>query len=228
MADTYVGLARHDEFGNQEGGVPGDQLQENVPDSNGEVCLIPLADFLDSGSCVIYRLKDVDKANKTGEGIVKACNNHYIGYDTSNRLSIMAYGVYSGKNGKGAECDNTSLARVVIKYGTGIDIGDFNNKNVHLYLDMSDMFGSAIPYSENEKVYIGDVLVKSDGNIVGIIGYGEARVKPADKGTTDYNDLENKPSINGETVEGDKTQDDYHITGGGSKPTVEGEVMIFK
>lgn len=44
-------------------------------------------------------------------------------------------------------------------------------------------------------------------------------------GTTDYNDLQNKPKINSVELAGDKTSDDLHIKG--SQPTVEGENLIF-
>lgn len=228
MIETYIGLARYDENGNQSGGVPGDQLQTGVPDTTGEVAIIKLPDFLNGKNCIIYRLYDIDDADKTGEGMVKAANNPYIGVDTSNRLSIITYGVYAGKNGKPAECDNTSLARVVIRYGTGIDVGDFVNSNVHTYLDMSGLFMAAIPLTEDEVIYVGDVLVVEGDNTVGICAYGPRRVKPSPYpgGTTDYNDLENKPSINGVTVEGAKSQQDYHITGGGI-PTVDGEKLVF-
>jgi hypothetical protein len=228
MTETYIGLARYDENGNQSGGRPGDQLQVDIPDKNGEVALVKLADFLNGGSCIIYRLIDVDKANKTGEGIVKAANNPYIGYDTTNRLDILTYGIYAGKNGKLAECDNTSLARVVIKYGTGIDVGDFNNNTVGEFLDDSDMFAEAVNYTGSEVIYIGDVLVRSSDNFVGICGYGSKRTKPTPGGVSSYNDLEDKPSINGETVEGDKSSEDYHISGGGgSRPRVSGERLVF-
>jgi hypothetical protein len=71
-------------------------------------------------------------------------------------------------------------------------------------------------------------LVLDDDNWVGICGYGPNRTKPTPGGVSSYNDLEDKPSINGETVEGAKTSDDYHISGGGgSRPTVDGEKLIF-
>lgn len=47
-------------------------------------------------------------------------------------------------------------------------------------------------------------------------------------GTTDYNKLVNKPKLNDEVIEGEKTSDDYHIKGGGSKPVVEDETLVFK
>ena len=33
-------------------------------------------------------------------------------------------------------------------------------------------------------------------------------------GTKDYTQLEDKPTLNGETIEGNKTSEDYHIQGG--------------
>ena len=229
MIETLIGLARYDENGNQSGGRPGDQLQVDLPDRHGEVALVTLGEFLNGRSCTVYRLADIDKAKKTGEGIVKAANNPYIGYDTTNRLDILTYGVYAGKNGKLAECDNSSLARVVIKYGTGIDLGDFTNKNVRSYLEESGMFQPKFKYSQSMTIYVGDILIiDDDTNWIGVCGRGEYRVKPSPTGVTNYNDLVNKPKINGETVEGAKTSEDYHIQeGGSSRPTVEGENLIF-
>ena len=44
-------------------------------------------------------------------------------------------------------------------------------------------------------------------------------------GTSDYNDLQNKPKINDVELEGNKTQDELHIKG--AEPKVEGERLIF-
>ena len=43
MIETFVGLARYNELGEQTGGTPGDQLQVGTPDPNGELALIPLS-----------------------------------------------------------------------------------------------------------------------------------------------------------------------------------------
>lgn len=229
MIETLIGLARYDENGNQSGGHPGDQLQVDLPDRHGEVALITLSEFLNGETCTIYRLKDIDKANKTGEGIVKAANNPYIGYDTTNRLDILTYGVYAGKNGKGAECDNSSLARVVIKYGTGIDLGNFYNSNVRSFLDDSEMFLPGITLTDDTTIYVGDILViNNNTNWIGVCGQGEKRKHANPESVTSYNDLEDLPSINGETVQGAKTSEDYHIhEGGSSRPKVDGENLIF-
>jgi hypothetical protein len=229
MGDIYIGLARYDENHKQSGGHPGDQLQTGLVDTTGEVAFVSLSEFLNNKSCTIYRLIDIDRSVKTGEGIYKAVNNPYIGYDETNRLDILTYGVYAGKNGKMAECDNTSLARVVIKYGTGIDLGNFNNNTVREYLDDSDMFDTAVKYSDTTPIYLGDVLIIDDDNLVGICGIGPARVKPKPEGAKSYNELEDLPSINGTVVQGDKSSEDYHISGGGyGRPTVSGEQLIFK
>lgn len=39
-------------------------------------------------------------------------------------------------------------------------------------------------------------------------------VKVVDRGTTDYNNLQNKPTLNGVEISGDKTAEDYGITPG--------------
>ena len=45
----------------------------------------------------------------------------------------------------------------------------------------------------------------------------------AGQGTTDYNNLENKPSINGTTLEGSISLNDIGVV----SPTVENETLIF-
>ena len=229
MIETFVGLARYNEFGEQTGGVPGDQLQVGKPDPNGELALIPLSEFLAlSSGCTIYRTVLPELSAFIGDGIVKAVNNPYIGYDVNNRLSVVTYGVYSGKNGKNVECDNSSLARVVIRYGTGIDLGDFTNNNVRAVIDWSDMFKDGIALTEDSKIYIGDILILEGSNLIGIVGVGEIRPVPSGTSINYDTDVLNKPTLNGETVEGHKTSTDYHIAGGGGKiPTVDGEKLIF-
>ena len=226
MNEIFVGLARYNEHKEQTGGVPGDQLQVGTPDPNGEVALVPLADFLkDSGGCTIYRTIDPLYSAPLADGVVKGCNNPYIGYDVKNRLSILTYGIYTGKNGKNAECDNSSFARVVIKYGTGIDLGDFTNHNVRSCFNYSDVFMDAMPYSEGATLYAGDILITTEGNLIAIIGLGPERPipHPGEGGTTDYNDLDNKPSLNGVTLQGNTTLSELGIV----TPKVDHENIIF-
>ena len=227
MTDTYVGLARYNEYGEQSGGIMGDQLQTSTPDSQGELATIPLEDFL-SGStgATIYRIKDIDQSNKMAQGIIKACDNPYIGYDTNNRYSILAYGIFSGyKNGKPAECDNASLVRVVIKYASDIDPGDFTNASARRVLGDSGLFIEPIELTESTKVYMGDIIILDGSNWLSVVGIGDPRPVPSPTpgGTTDYNALENKPSINGTVLEGDKTTSELKV----NTPTVEGEKLIF-
>lgn len=227
MNEIFVGLARYNEHKEQTGGVPGDQLQVGTPDPNGEVALVPLADFLkDVKTGLVYRTVNPDFSALIGEGVVKGCNNPWIGYDTNNRLSILPYGVYSGyRSQKPVECDNSSFARVVIKYGTNIDFGNFYNYNVREYFDDPYVFLQPMPLSDGLTLYIGDVIVLDGDNLIGIIGYGDPRPipHPGEGGTTDYNDLDNKPSLNGVTLQGNTTLSELGIV----TPKVDHENIIF-
>lgn len=227
MNEIFVGLARYDEHKQQSGGEPGDQLQVGTPDPNGEVALVPLADFLkDVKTGLVYRTVNPAYSALIGEGIVKGCNNPWIGYDVSNRLSIIPYGVYSGyRNQKPVECDNTTLARVVIKYGTGIDFGNFYNYNVREYFDDPYVFLEPMPLTDSLTLYIGDIIVLDGDNLIGIIGYGDQRPipQPGEGGTTDYNDLDNKPSLDGHVLQGNTTLSELGIV----TPKVDNENMIF-
>ncbi len=227
MIEAYVGLARYNEYGLQEGGLMGDQLQTSTPDSTGELATIPLAEFLEGSSgATIYRIKDIEQSNKMGKGIIKACDNPYIGYDTNNRYSILAYGIFSGhKNGKPAECDNASLIRVVIKYASDIDPGDFTNASARRVLEDSGLFLEPIKIGSDSPVYLGDIIIRDDNNLLSIVGIGDPRPvpSPGTGGTNDYNELINKPSINGTTLKGDKSTSELKV----NVPTVDGEVLVF-
>ena len=226
MVEVYVGLARYNEYGEQTGGQMGDQLQTSVPDATGELAIIPLADFLaEASGATIYRIKNIDQSNKMAKGIVKACDNPYIGYDANNRYSILEYGIFTGKNGRPAECDNASLARVVIKYASDIDPGDFTNTSVRRVLGDSGLFLEPIKIGSNTPVYLGDVVIRDDDNWIAIVGVGDPRPvpSPGTGGTNDYNELINKPSINGTTLEGNKSTAELKM----NIPTVQDENLVF-
>ena len=226
--NIYVGYGRYNENHQATGGLPGDQLQTGTPNYNGEVALATLDSFLEESpnhTATVYRIADAKLAAKIGAGIVKGCNNKYIGYDENNRNSVLAYGVFSGKNGKPVECDDTSLARVVLKYGIDIDLGDFDRNSVRDVLENSKLFLDPIGYTPGTQLYIGDVLVCDGSNRVGIVGEGEDRPipHPTPGGTSDYNDLDHKPSVNGKTLMGDSSLSSLGIV----TPKVVDSKLIF-
>ena len=63
--------------------------------------------------------------------------------------------------------------------------------------------------------------LKNKPSINGEVLVGDVTVE----GTKDYNALDNKPSINSVELAGNKTQSDLHISG--SAPSVVGETMVF-
>lgn len=103
---------------------------------------------------------------------------------------------------------NMHSGRMVREDGTTINIADV-------------LAGNAQPVTESkEKIeyyqMISGRFVKEDGTVVNIadeiakgnLGGGGG----GSTGTTNYNDLTNKPTINGVEVSGDKTSDDYKIS----------------
>ena len=102
---------------------------------------------------------------------------------------------------------NMHSGRMVREDGTIINIADA-------------LAGNAQPVTESkEKIeyyqMISGRFVKEDGTVVNIadeIAKGNIGGSGSSTGTTNYNDLTNKPKINGVEVSGDKTSDDYKIS----------------
>ena len=163
-----VGSARIDENGKAKGGSAGDQKQKsNTNDTVGEVSMQNM--YTHSKGWYILRPKSVTHADKMAELMKKACNNANIGYDQSNRLGIIKYGISTNIK---TECDCSSLVREVIKEATGTDVGNFTTATEVTYLTKSKLFEDKTSYVNQTKtpVYNGDVLVtKSSGHTVIVV-----------------------------------------------------------
>lgn len=102
---------------------------------------------------------------------------------------------------------NMHSGRMVKEDGTTINIANA-------------LAGNAQPVTESkEKIeyyqMISGRFVKEDGTVVNIadeIAKGNIGGGGGSTGTTNYNDLTNKPTINGVEVSGDKTSEDYKIS----------------
>jgi hypothetical protein len=101
------GSARIDERGKLTGGKVGDSKQSGSGnDYKGEVSM--QKGYVHSKGWVILRPKTDDLANRLAYAMQIACNNKHLGYDQSNRLGVMTYGIDSTKD---TECDCSSLVR---------------------------------------------------------------------------------------------------------------------
>ena len=170
---TIIGSARHDENGKYTSGKAGDQLQKKTDDFVGEVSMQYLKSFVGSRKWYILRAKSDEHAHMLSEAMKTACNNVNIGYDQSNRLEIMTYGVDSKK---AIECDCSSLVRACIKKAVGLSVANFTTANEKTVLVATKMFDS-IEYTTGTKVYEGDIFVTQSKGHTGICIEGIQRYK---------------------------------------------------
>jgi hypothetical protein len=91
-----------------------------------------------------------------------ACNNKHLGYDQSNRLGVMTYGIDSTKD---TECDCSSLVRACLKY-CGINVNNFTTSNAATTIVNSGYF-TKVAFTSLSAVQTGDILcTKTKGHIV--------------------------------------------------------------
>lgn len=154
-----VGSARIDERGKISGGKLGDNNGKEVSTQ---------AFYVSSKGWYILRPKAKAIADKIAEGMLIACNNKNIGYDQSNRLGIIKYGVNSKVL---TEADCSSTVRACCIYA-GFDPGNFTTANECSVLVASKLFEPKKAFVSLQKtpVYNGDVLVtKSKGHTVVVV-----------------------------------------------------------
>ena len=173
MATIIVGSARIDENKKAMGGAVGDQKQtSSTNDTVGEVSVQKF--YTHSKGWYILRAKNTAHAEKMATLMKTACDNKNIGYDQSNRLGIIKYGVNTSVK---TECDCSSLVREIVKEATGVDAGNFTTSNQVSKLTATGLFEDKIAYVSQEKtpLYTGDILVtKTQGHTV-IVVEGNAR-----------------------------------------------------
>ena len=190
--DIIIGSARIDENGKISGGKAGDNKQTpSTNDTTGEVSMQAM--YTHSKGWYIIRPKDITIANNIANAMKIACNNKHIGYDQSNRLGVITYGVDSETD---TECDCSSLVRACIKKATGKDVGNFTTGNEKTMLSKSGLFEKAIAYvnQSSTPVYNGDILVtKSKGHTV-IVVSGNPRISASTQTNNYY------PKYNGTTT----------------------------
>jgi len=173
MSKLIVGSARVDERGKYSGGKAGDQTGK-------EVSTQPY--YTHSKGWYVLRPKKISVANAIANAMNTACANPNIGYDQSNRESILKYGT---KTKTKCECDCSSLVRQCIKEAAGEDPGNFNTGNEAPTLEYSGLFEKRKSVGVLTKLYNGDVLVtKTKGHTVVVVS-GRAR-KEAKKTTKKY------------------------------------------
>ncbi len=168
---VIIGSARIDERGKVSGGAAGDQKQtSSANDRAGEVSMQNF--YVHKKGWYILRPKDPAIAYQIAENMKTACNNKNIGYDQSNRLGIVKYGIHTKTR---TECDCSSLVRQCIKEASGKDPGNFTTANEAAALEETGLFEKRKAYVSGTVLYMGDVLVtKTKGHTV-IVVDGAAR-----------------------------------------------------
>lgn len=155
--DIIIGSARCDENGKYSGGKVGDQTVKEVSTQKF---------YVSSKGWYILRPKNVSHANALANKMLQACNNKNIGYDQSNRLGIVTYGIETKTK---TECDCSSLVRQCIKEAIGKDVGNFTTSNEVAVLVNSGLFDK-ISYTSSTTLYSGDILVtKTKGHTVIVV-----------------------------------------------------------
>lgn len=155
--DIIIGSARCDENGKYCGGKVGDQTGKEVSTQKF---------YVSSKGWYILRPKSISHANLLANKMLQACNNKNIGYDQSNRLGIIKYGILTSVK---TECDCSSLVRQCIKEAIGKDVGNFTTSNEVAVLVNSGLFDK-ISYTSSTTLYSGDILVtKTKGHTVIVV-----------------------------------------------------------
>jgi len=169
----YIGNAVHDENGRSRGGKPGDQLQTDIPDYNGEVRIQKF--YKSSKGWNILRYKKDQYAIASKNLMILACSNENIGYSQSDRDSIRKYGVDSQFP---CNCDCSSLVRQIVGEATGKNIPNFNTENEVEVLQKTGLFQPTITYTSKTTLYDGDIIVTKTKGHTAIITEGMPKTNP--------------------------------------------------
>lgn len=175
---TMIGSARSDENGNISGGKAGDQTKK-------EVCT--QAYYMHSKGWLLLRAKDDKVANNIASAMIDACANDNIGYDQSQRDSIVPLfkkNMDLSKIDKPCECDCSKLVQVCVWQATGKDPGNFTTAGAVNVLSRTGHFNNVIAVDKNTPLYTGDILcTKTKGHIAvvteGIVRGGREYVTTA-------------------------------------------------
>jgi len=154
MAKIIIGSARSDERGKLSGGKAGDQKQTTQDDYKGEVSMQNF--YLHKKGWYIMRWLDPVYAEECAKAMYRACNNKNIGYDQTQRSSILLHGTMSTVK---TECDCSSLVRLCVREASAKDPGNFTTADELVALRRTGLFAEKIKYRSGTPIYNGDILV---------------------------------------------------------------------
>jgi hypothetical protein len=168
--NIIIGSARCDENRKYSGGKKGDQTQTAVDDYKGEVSMQKF--YVHTKGWIILRPKTADVAIRLAQSMKNACNNNNIGYNQSDRYSLL---YESTSTDKKVNCDCSSLVRQCIKEATNKDTGDFNTASEVNKILATGLF-DRIDYVNGVELYDGDILVTKIKGHTAIVVSGKSRI----------------------------------------------------
>lgn len=154
MGKIIIGSARIDERGKLSGGKAGDQKQTTQDDYKGEVSMQNF--YHHKKGWYIMRWLDPVYAEECAKAMYRACNNKNIGYDQTQRSSILLHGTMSTVK---TECDCSSLVRLCVREASAQDPGNFTTADELVALRKTGLFAEKIKYKTGTPLYNGDILV---------------------------------------------------------------------
>lgn len=154
MAKIIIGSARMGENGRTTGGKAGDQKQTTQDDYSGEVSMQNF--YHHKKGWYILRWLDPVYAEECAKAMHRACNNANIGYDQTQRSSILLHGTMSTVK---TECDCSSLVRICVREASAQDPGNFTTADELVALRKTGLFAEKIKYKTGTPLYNGDILV---------------------------------------------------------------------
>ena len=121
----------------------------------------------------VIRLKNESQRYLIAEAMTKAVNNKNIGYDMTDRLSLLnactAFNYDPSKVTVKCECDCSSLVRVCIAYATGKLLSNFNTANEKTVCVNSNLFDS-FKLTDKSQLLVGDILcTRPQGHTVVVV-----------------------------------------------------------
>lgn len=173
MTKIIVGSARSDERGKISGGKAGDQTGRELSTQNY---------YRHSKGWNVYRPKEDTVANKMCQAMKDACASPHIGYDQTQRDTLIEELKKNGKSIKGlkknVETDCSALIRACA-YVAGIELPDFNTSSLKNVLLKSGHFTDVtkkVNLTTGSGLMDGDVLcTKTKGHTIMVTSGGSRK-----------------------------------------------------
>ena len=212
-----IGHASKDENDKLKGGLAGDQTDKEVKISDW---------YPHKKGWVLFRCIDVTMREKIAEAMENACNNPAIGYDQSQRDSLIndvkTRGFDPSRTTKNVEVDCSGLVRVCVAYACGKDVlGNVNTSTLPAALMSSGLFTKS---TEKMMTESSDYLVRGDILCTPVKGHVVVVLDNGPKALTTVTASEPAKSFNATLFSAYKTTGTLNIrNGAGTKSNDHGD-----